>query len=88
MEITQHALARMQQRGIRPDDVECLLRYGRVEYDHHGGRVLFLDRQARDQLGARTRRSESDRLRGLYAIVASDGAVLTVGHRTRRIKRT
>jgi len=88
MEITQHALARMQQRGIRQDDVECLLRYGRVEYDHHGGRVLFLDRQARDQLGARTRRSEKDRIRGLYAVVATDGAVVTVGHRTRRIWRT
>ena len=31
MELTRHAQARMQQRGIRNVEVECLLQYGRVD---------------------------------------------------------
>ena len=30
MKLTHHAQVRMQQRGIRPDEVDCLVRYGRV----------------------------------------------------------
>ena len=87
MKLTQHAQVRMQQRGIRPDEVECLVRYGRTEYDHHGSRVLYFDRKALRGLMARFGGRTADRLGHLYAVVAGDGAVLTVGHRTRRLWR-
>ena len=87
MKLTHHAQVRMQQRGIRPDAVDCLVRYGRVEYDHHGSRVLYFDHGAQRGLSARFGGRTADRLGRLYAVVGNDGAVLTVGHRTRRIWR-
>jgi hypothetical protein len=87
MEFTRHAQARMQQRGIRDTDVHYLLNYGKIEYDHHGSRVLYLDHAARRRIGAAAGSRAAERMSGLYAVVASDGAVLTVGHRTRRIRR-
>ena len=86
MEITQHALARMQQRGIRPTDVECLLRFGRSEYDHHGGQILYVDKNARRRITAFLGARSAERLGDVYAVLAMDGVVLTVGHRTQRIK--
>ena len=87
MEFTRHAHARMQQRGIRDTDVHYLMNFGKIEYDHHGSRVLYLDHAARRRIGATVGTKTAERMSGLYAVVASDGAVLTVGHRTRRIRR-
>jgi len=86
MEITQHALARMQQRGIRPTDVECLLRFGRREHDHRGGRILYVDKHARRRISAFLGDRSAERLNDVYAVMANDGVVVTVGHRTQRIK--
>lgn len=88
MQLTQHAMIRMQQRGIRESDVDCLARYGRTEYDHRGARVLYFDRSAQRRLAASLGGRAAERVGGLYAVVASDGAVVTVGHRTHRIWRT
>jgi len=87
MKLTHHAQVRMQQRGIQPSEVDCLLRYGRREYDHHGSRVLYFDRGTLRGLAARFGGRTADRMGGLYAVVGGDGVVLTVGHRTRRILR-
>jgi hypothetical protein len=86
--VTRHALARMQQRGIAPSALDYLLDFGREHYDHHGATVLMLDRTARRRIvraGAACAR-QVDALRGLYAVVAADGRVRTVGHRTRRLR--
>jgi len=88
--VSRHARARMQQRGIARSAVDCLLEFGREHHDHHGAVVLMLDRAATERI-ARTgaaRGGQLDALRGLYAVVASDGCVRTVGHRTRRLRRT
>jgi hypothetical protein len=87
--VSRHARARMQQRGIAPSALDCLLDFGREHYDHHGAVVIMLDRRARRRI-ARVRAARAgqvDALRGLYAVVASDGCVRTVGHRTRRLRR-
>jgi hypothetical protein len=87
--VSKHAKARMQQRGIAPSAVDCLLDFGREHHDHHGAVVVVLDRAATRRLArfAPARAGELDALRGLYAVVASDGCVCTVGHRTRRLRR-
>jgi len=85
--LTRHARSRMQQRGIAPEMLDCLLRYGTEHHDRHGGVILTLDRSARRRL-TRERsadRAQLDRLRGLYAVLA-DGCVATVGHRYRRLR--
>ena len=45
--LSQHAVTRMQQRGIPRIALECLLEYGRLQYDHHGAAIVFLDKAAR-----------------------------------------
>lgn len=90
MELSLHARQRIQQRGISRQALDYVLAYGRVSHDHHGGRVVWLDRRSKARLG----RIEGSRvLRRLdkhlntYAVMDTDGTVLTVGHRYRRIQR-
>jgi hypothetical protein len=74
--LTDHARARMRQRGIPDAVVADLLAYGRSEHDHRGGTIPYFDREAR----ACARRSSR-----AYLVLANDGTVVTVGHRYKRI---
>lgn len=87
--LTRHAKTRMQQRGIPQSALECLLDYGRFQYDHHGAAIVFLDKAARRRL-ARDLKSRSlprEKHLDACAVVATDGTVTTVGHRYKRIPR-
>ena len=79
----------MQQRGIRLAALEALLDYGRAVHDHQGGEILFFDKKARARLARKDPAAarEAERLARTYAILGSDGGVITVGHRYRRIPR-
>ncbi len=88
--LTSHASTRLRQRGIALDALDDLLAYGTVQFDHHGARIFYLDKRGRRHIErdcgkAGARKAES--LRNLYAVVAPDGAVITVGHRSHRIHR-
>ena len=72
--LTAHARVRMQQRGIPAAAVEALLDYGKAARSRLA---------AYEPIAART----ADRLVRTYAIVGSDGAVITVGARYRRMPR-
>lgn len=87
--LTHHASIRAQQRGIPPYAIEALLDYGTEHHDHHGAVILLLDHGAARKLARANhlRGADIDALRGLYAVVSTDGAVRTVGHRTRRLQR-
>ncbi len=88
--LTQHAMARMQQRGINAQIVDFLLQCGTEVHDHHGATIVYFDKQARHRL---QKQCGSDQYRRIerqlnsYAVVSDDGAVMTVGHRVRRIRR-
>lgn len=88
--LTQHAATRMQQRGIKPHTVELLFHCGSKEYDHRGGTILYFDKQARQRLrrqyGTEHVKKVETQL-DTYAVVAKDGSIMTVGHRTKRINR-
>ena len=87
--VTAHARARMQQRGIRSDALEALLDFGSARHLHSKGReFVFFDKKARSRLenADPAAAREADRLRRTYAIVGSDGTVITVRHRCRRVK--
>lgn len=80
----------MQQRGVERELLECLLEYGARQYDHKGCEIVFL---TDDCLGA-IARYESNHLwvrmaaaRSVYAVVDTDGCVVTMGHRYRRVQR-
>lgn len=88
-DLTHHARARMQQRGIGPDALECLLEYGREAFDHRGGVILYLDKAARRRIAREEGRAPATGKRlDLYAVLGDDGRVRTVGHRYRRIPRS
>lgn len=88
--LTPHAEIRMQQRGVENEVLGCLLQYGRRQHGPGGCELHFLDDAALDAIA----RHEPHRLllrmteaRNLYAVVNSDGYVITTGYRYRRMLR-
>ena len=79
----------MQQRGIRAEALEALLDFGRTAHVDRGREIVFFDKAARARLARHNPfvAKEAERLRRTYAILGSDGTVITVGHRYRRIPR-
>ncbi len=78
--LSTHARSRMQQRGIRAEALEALLDLGRVQPLRTQGReMVYFGKKARKGL-------PDERLGRLYAVLAADGTVITVGHRFRRVK--
>jgi hypothetical protein len=88
--LTLHAAVRVQQRGVGRDVLDCLLRHGRHEHDHNGCEIVMFDDTALEAIARQEpfalwqKASES---RSLYAVVDSEGAVITAGHRFRRVLR-
>ena len=94
-QITNHAQARLQQRGIPEIIVDSLLEYGREVHDHRGSTILYFDSRTKLQLEQLLRHSLSHQTLGsleshldAYVVLGRDGAVVTVGHRTKRINRS
>lgn len=88
--LTQHAVARMQQRGIKVQTVEMLFHCGAKEHDHRGATILYFDKQARQRLCHQYGAAQFKKIEGqldTYAVIAENGTVVTVGHRTKRINR-
>lgn len=87
LEFTEHARKRCQQRGINPDVVDVLYRYGRRRRSGQGGISYAMDKGSR----VRARRGIGDaayrQLEGdldCYIVVVEDGTVVTVARRLRR----
>jgi hypothetical protein len=90
LHLTDHARSRSQQRAIPEVVLDGLLSYGKAVHDHRGSLIVFFDHQAKNRLrrewGEREFRHYEAKL-DAYAVLAPDGSVVTVGHRTRRIPR-
>lgn len=91
--ISRHAAARLQQRAIPLPVLQCLLDYGEAVHDHRGAEVLYFDKAARQRLslglvdGAAAFLRRFQRYMNSYAVVGSDGVLVTVGRRRRRLRR-
>jgi len=89
--ITQHAVIRMQQRGIKEETLDCLFRFGSKAHDRRGCVIVYFDKQARKRIQLNQQEESSyksiDAWMDTYAVVSIDGEVLTVGHRFKKIKR-
>ncbi len=89
-ELTAHAQARMQQRGVTPGLLELLDAYGATEHDHRGAEVRYFNKAARRRLqraeGRDVYRAIEAKL-NVYAVVTRDGCLVTVGRRDHRINR-
>lgn len=86
MKTTNHATARCQQRGVSPFVIDLLLRFGRREHDHEGAEIVFFDRRAKKEVESYTGGSigKLNEQMDSYAVV-SDGCVITVGVRYKKI---
>jgi hypothetical protein len=87
--ITNHAQARLQQRGIPVYVVESLLDFGCETHDHRGGTKIFFDHKALNRLRQTSSVSyrNLERYLNTYVVLGSDGTLITAAHRTRRINR-
>ena len=87
---TEHATARMRQRGIPEELLDLLARFGDEWHDGHGARVLGFTKRARNHLcreiGEKSFARWESRL-NVYAVVAPNDALITTGHRLRRLRR-
>jgi hypothetical protein len=89
LNMTRHASARQQQRGIPPLILDWLTQFGATAQSHHGAEIRFFDKRSRKQLATVVGTEVVSRLGGLldaYAVVSTTGTVITVGHRYKRIK--
>ncbi len=80
----------MRQRGIRPEALAALLDFGCVRHLHEEGReIVYFDKKAKARLARANPAAarEAQKLTRTYAIMGSNGVVITVGHRYRRVGR-
>ena len=89
--LTLHAARRAQQRAIPAAVLDLLLEYGDRFGAGGGAEIVRIGQHGRDELArdlpAATWREHGRKLQTAYAVVAADGAVVTVGHRSRRVER-
>ena len=88
--MTNHAAIRKQQRGISGSVLDCLLEFGKVSHDNRGGEVLYFDKRAKQRCLSMMGKEMYRRLDGhfnVYAVRGLDGALLTVGHRCKKLHR-
>ena len=85
---SRHAQARQQQRGIPGFVIESLIRFGKPNYDHRGAEVITFSKPVRNRLKTVLPKQQYVQLEShfdCYAVM-KDGYLITVGHRTKRIK--
>ena len=91
--LTRHAGIRVQQRGVNREILGCLLDYGHHEADHKGCHVVTFDGKSLKAMSAMslheplTSNARASDSRNLFAVIDSDGVVITAGHRFRRVPR-
>lgn len=90
MQLSNHAVAQMQQRAISESTIDYLIEWGRKVYDHKGAVIRYFDKASRAQLvrhiGAQRARELEHQL-DAYVVLSTSGHVITVGHRYKRINR-
>ena len=87
--VSHHAQIRMQQRAITADMLESLLDFGQVKFNGQGTEILTFPKKAVKHLKKELNHKvfmKIERHLNLYAIMSSDGELITTGYRTKRLK--
>jgi len=87
--LSQHAKVRMQQRAISEDMLESLLDFGQVKFNGQGTEILTFPKRVVKHLKKELDHKvfmKIERHLNLYAIMSSDGELITTGYRTKRLK--
>lgn len=89
MQLTHHAQARMQQRGIDSTVLDYLDEFGCYLEQGNKGSIVYFDKRARTLLKRELSRREFTKIErklNAYYVISNDGTVITVGHRIKPIK--
>ena len=87
--VSHHAQIRMQQRAITADMLESLLDFGQVKFNGQGTEILTFPKKVIKHLKKELNHKvfmKIERHLNLYAIMSSDGELITTGYRTKRLK--
>ena len=87
--VSHHAQIRMQQRAITADMLESLLDFGQVKFNGQGTEILTFPKKVVKNLKKELNHKvfmKIERHLNLYAIMSSDGELITAGYRTKRLK--
>jgi hypothetical protein len=87
--VSNHAQIRMQQRAITADMLESLLNFGQVKFNGQGTEILTFPKKVVKHLKKELNHKvfmKIERHLNLYAIMSSDGELITTGYRTKRLK--
>ncbi len=91
MHSSHHGNVRRQQRGIPAVIVDLVVKFGRHEYDHRGGVMKYLDRRGRkvieQNMGRDFVKRHAEQMDVYVVQSATDGTVITCGHRYAKINR-
>jgi hypothetical protein len=89
--LSQHAISRRQKRGIPPIIIDWLEQYGEEHFDGHGGVIRYFGHDSRRRmekvLGRRFVAENQKYLDHYLVESASDGTIITMGMRFKRISR-
>lgn len=89
--LSRHAISRRQKRGIPPIILDWLEQYGEERFDGHGGVIRYFGRDSRRRmekvLGRRFVTENQKYLDHYLVESASDGTIITMGVRFKRICR-
>ena len=88
-QISRHASIRAQQRALSPELLDIVFTHGSRSPAGGGAEIIRLTLASICELAAELEptvwRRHADRLASVYLVVASDGTLVTVGHRIRRV---
>jgi hypothetical protein len=87
--ISHHAKVRMQQRAISEDMLESLLDFGQIRFNGQGTQILTFPKRVMKDLKKELNHKvfmKIERHLNLYAVMSSDGELITTGYRTKRLK--
>jgi len=86
MQTSQHAQARMQQRGIPTQVVRNIIAHGSTRKVPGGAIARFMSKESLKSVNSTLPKNDClalERHKNVYVVI-SDNAVITVGHRTKR----
>lgn len=87
--VSNHAKVRMQQRAISEEMLESLLDFGQVRFNGQGTEILTFPKKVLRHLKKELDHKifmQVERHLNLYAVMSSDGELITTGYRTKRLK--
>ncbi len=80
---TKHAKVRQQQRGIKNETLDLLLKYGKKVYKNDGTAVLCFPKKIQSKIEKEHIKNKN--LKNAYALVhVKHNRVITIGHRYKK----